>query len=592
MQRFQKLPLARMFSLIIFAVAFIVSTVIQSIKYYQSKAILDDNLANQATLVMQIARAGEKGALYDVESKTSRFGVIDAKAVNPLEKEITKRFLAQKSKKLQFKTAKYFVEAKRTENGKIVYVAIDLQSYHEALRKLIVGSVLLWLVNITILLTMINFLFRRLIVNRINEILGIIQKISQGNFIDQEIFEKERLGTKSRNEIDRIYQNLHEMVQSLKPIVEEVIKNSKEVVFESLYGYGKVKDNVKLIQRQNRVVHHSNRHISEIMALSNSLDSRLHELLEKSDRSVARVEEGLSVAGQNIASSAAVVESMKSTVEEVQELKKFAAEIAQTLSKISDIANETNLISLNAAIEAARAGEHGRGFAVVAEKIRQLADVSLENAAEINRIISEVQSNIDSVAKSAEETNQVIDQLGKGSEVLYENFKAIDQVIKDTGDTLKSFSQDFIVQEKKLQNVREDLQKVNESATLLGDNSGVVEASINTITQMSAYLQNVSDQFDVMVEKRESTRKLIVPPVMVQVSDGKHTIDCYVYDISKGGISLIVTKKSPHFSCKIGSFYTLKSEDETLRLDGRQIQMVYVFNKKDETTMRVGAKFV
>ena len=592
MQRFQKLPLARMFSLIIFAVAFIVSTVIQSIKYYQSKAILDDNLANQATLVMQIARAGEKGALYDVESKTSRFGVIDAKAVNPLEKEITKRFLAQKSKKLQFKTAKYFVEAKRTENGKIVYVAIDLQSYHEALRKLIVGSVLLWLVNITILLTMINFLFRRLIVNRINEILGIIQKISQGNFIDQEIFEKERLGTKSRNEIDRIYQNLHEMVQSLKPIVEEVIKNSKEVVFESLYGYGKVKDNVKLIQRQNRVVHHSNRHISEIMALSNSLDSRLHELLEKSDRSVARVEEGLSVAGQNIASSAAVVESMKSTVEEVQELKKFAAEIAQTLSKISDIANETNLISLNAAIEAARAGEHGRGFAVVAEKIRQLADVSLENAAEINRIISEVQSNIDSVAKSAEETNQVIDQLGKGSEVLYENFKAIDQVIKDTGDTLKSFSEDFIVQEKKLQNVREDLQKVNESATLLGDNSGVVEASINTITQMSAYLQNVSDQFDVMVEKRESTRKLIVPPVMVQVSDGKHTIDCYVYDISKGGISLIVTKKSPHFSCKIGSFYTLKSEDETLRLDGRQIQMVYVFNKKDETTMRVGAKFV
>ena len=592
MHRLQRLPLARMFSLIILAVAFVVSTVIQSIKYYQSKSILDENLASKAALVMQFARSEEKGALHNVDSKTSRFGVIAAKATNPLEEEILKRLQDHKSKQVRFKTPTRYVEAKQIENEKVIYVTIDLQTYHEALRNLIVSSVLLWLVNITILLAMINFLFRRLIVNRINEILGIIQKISQGNFIDQEIFEKERLEKQSRNEIDRIYQNLHQMVLSLKPVVEEVIKNSKEVVFESLYGYGKVKDNVKLIQQQNRVVHHSNEHISEIMELSNSLDVRLHELLEKSDRSVVRVEEGLSVAGKNIASSAAVVESMKATVEEVQELRKFAAEIAQTLSQISDIANETNLISLNAAIEAARAGEHGRGFAVVAEKIRQLADVSLENAAEINRIINAVQSNIDSVAKSAEETNEVIHQLGKGSEVLYENFKAIDQVIKDTGDTLKSFSQDFIVQEKKLQNVREDLQKVNESAALLGDNSCVVEASINTITQMSAYLQNVSDQFDVMVEKRESARKLIVPPVMVQVSDGRYTIDCYVYDISKGGISLIVTKKSPHFSCKIGSFYTLKSEDETLRLDGRQIQMVYVFNKKDETTMRVGAKFV
>ena len=127
---------------------------------------------------------------------------------------------------------------------------------------------------------------------------------------------------------------------------------------------------------------------------------------------------------------------------------------------------------------------------------------------------------------------------------------------------------------------------------MLSDNSGVVEESINSITQLSAHLQNLSDKFDVMVDKRQSVRKLIVPPITVEVTNGKHTIFCYVYDISEGGISLIVTKKDPQFVCQTGVVYTIKSEENRMRLDGRKIEMVYIFNKKDETTMRVGAKFV
>jgi len=382
------------------------------------------------------------------------------------------------------------------------------------------------------------------------------------------------------------------MIQSLKPVIEDVIKNSKEVVFESLYGYGKVKDNVQLIHNQNNFIKSSNENIASIMQMSNSLDFRLHEVLEKSTKSVQTVEQGLSIANDNISSSGEVLHSMQETMQMVTELKEFAQNISKTLSMISDIANETNLISLNAAIEAARAGEHGRGFAVVAEKIRQLADISLSNAQEIHKVIGDIQKNIDSVVYSASHTNTIIQKLSQSSEVLYENFKVIDSVIKDTSITLQSFGKDFIVQEKQLQHVQEDLAKVNHSASLLSDNSTVVEESINSITQLSAYLQDVSEKFDVMVDKRESARKLIVPPIMVQVSNGKDLIDCYIYDISEGGIALIVTKKKSGFQCDTGKVYTIKSEYDSLKLNNRKIQMVYIFNKKDDTTMRVGAKFI
>ncbi len=594
MNRFKELPLAKMFSVIIFAIAFIVSTAIQSVKYYQSKSILDENLAVRAQAILDFAKSVEQGKHYSVHSKGTVYNVVDPTAgkLNNLERQIVGQMVQTHRKTVQTKTDDYFIEAYVTKTGKVAYVALSLESYAKALKNLVISSIILWIINISILLTMINFLFKKLIVNRINEILDIIGKVSGGNFIDREIFDPAQLNRKSKNELDKIYVSLHEMIQSLKPVIEDVIKNSKEVVFESLYGYGKVQDNVSLIRKQNSYVEASNSSIDTIMQMSNSLDARLHELLEKSDKSVRAVKEGLQVVNGNMDSSEAVMTSMEHTMVLVEELKSFAQDISQTLSKISDIANETNLISLNAAIEAARAGEHGRGFAVVAEKIRQLADISLENASQINGIIGSIQKNIDSVANSAAETNAIIKTLGESSEVLHNNFTVIDSVIQDTGNTLKNFSQDFSVQEDHLQSVRKDLGEVNQSSAVLSDNSGVVEESINSITQLSAHLQNLSDKFDVMVDKRQSVRKLIVPPITVEVTNGKHTIFCYVYDISEGGISLIVTKKDPQFVCQTGVVYTIKSQENSMRLDGRKIEMVYIFNKKDETTMRVGAKFV
>ena len=594
MNNFKELPLAKMFSVIIFMIAFLVSTAIQSVKYYQSKSILDENLAARAQEILDFAKSAEQGKHYSVHSKGTIYNVIDPTAdkLNRLERQIVEHIVQKQRKIIQVKTDDYFIQARVTKTGKVEYVALSLKSYAKALKNLVISSIILWIINISILLTMINFLFKKLIVNRINEILDIIGKVSGGNFIDREIFDPAQLNRKSKNELDKIYVSLHEMIQSLKPVIEDVIKNSKEVVFESLYGYGKVQDNVSLIRKQNSYVEASNSSIDTIMQMSNSLDARLHELLEKSDKSVRAVKEGLQVVNGNMDSSEAVMTSMEHTMVLVEELKSFAQDISQTLSKISDIANETNLISLNAAIEAARAGEHGRGFAVVAEKIRQLADISLENASQINGIIGSIQKNIDSVANSAAETNAIIKTLGESSEVLHNNFTVIDSVIQDTGNTLKNFSQDFSVQEDHLQSVRKDLGEVNQSSAVLSDNSGVVEESINSITQLSAHLQNLSDKFDVMVDKRQSVRKLIVPPITVEVTNGKHTIFCYVYDISEGGISLIVTKKDPQFVCQTGVVYTIKSQENSMRLDGRKIEMVYIFNKKDETTMRVGAKFV
>ena len=580
-QKLKNLPIAKMFSVIIFTIALVVSTAIQSIKYFQSKSILDADLDSKAQAILHFGSDFEVGK--SIKKDDIYFKIIspNSMAKTKLEKEILKNPNIKKRVRNQL------LVSQKLSDDKIEYVLLDLKSYDKALKSLIISSLIMWIINVSILLTMINFLFKKLIVNRVNDILEIIKEISNGNFIMENLFKNKIYFKNSKNEIDIIFVNLEKMIESLKPVIESVINSSKEVVFESLYGYAKVKDNVNLIENQYESVKKSNKNIETVLNINASLEDRLTELLEKSKSSVITVENGSQIVKNSLNDTKEVQHSMQETVSMVDELKEFTNSIQNILDLISDIANETNLISLNAAIEAARAGEYGRGFAVVADKIRELADVSLENANNINNVIKDIQKNIQKVAISANNTNKIIDKLNNNSKTLQESFEHIDSVIVDTNTTLESFKDGFTLQKDSLKNVKDDLSNVNISSTKLNNNSQTVENAMNSITTLSSNLQTVSEEFDVLVDARESERTLVLPPLKTKIFIDNKSYEVYLYDKSIGGVSFIMTNSDD--SSKIHKNKIIKILIDSSK---KECEILYKIAKKDGEGVRVGAKFI
>jgi len=300
-----------------------------------------------------------------------------------------------------------------------------------------------------------------------------------------------------KNEIAHIAGALQDMITAFKDSLEK----AHEVSLTSSHESEKLRNVVSMLTSNGNLTDQSlqeiNKLVSEVgkrlddvehasISVSEDLDKTFYILdsfVSKLDAVVGDIEDGS--------------QRQQELVQKVSSLTEQAKNIKDVLSIISDIADQTNLLALNAAIEAARAGEHGRGFAVVADEVRKLAERTQKSLSEISANVNLITQNVVEIAEETDQTSQSMNNISNAAQELISSAEETKENLLNT----TSNSKDVMDQSIFIATKTKDLITHIDELTLISDKNvhhrNDVESVSNALSDDAQKLKSELSKFTI-----------------------------------------------------------------------------------------------
>ena len=262
-------------------------------------------------------------------------------------------------------------------------------------------SILIGVLVIAIGLSLVvALMLNRQIVGPLKSMVNTLRDIAEG-----EGDLTQRVNENRKDELGELGQWFNRFIGNVHDIVAQVTDASRDVSQTA----GRISDASSHMSdamiEQSRMTSNISAAIEQMASSTTEMAGKAKEAAHSAANAGTVAEEGGVVVNETIHGMQSIHEAVLGSAESVKGLGKRGEEIGQIIAVINDIADQTNLLALNAAIEAARAGEHGRGFAVVADEVRKLADRTTKATDEIAESITAIQS----------ETAEAVRRMDKGS---------------------------------------------------------------------------------------------------------------------------------------------------------------------------------
>ncbi|WP_320009260.1 methyl-accepting chemotaxis protein [Maridesulfovibrio sp.] len=213
---------------------------------------------------------------------------------------------------------------------------------------------------------------------------------------------------------------------------------------------------------------------------------------EKSQETRDRAETG----AETVLNATAAITKVKDQTEIMSEImakmEDRAESIGSVLNVINDIADQTNLLALNAAIEAARAGEAGRGFAVVADEVRKLAEKTVDATKEVEYVISELRDQTNKSKSITDDTRTLAVRAAEYAEESGHQLKDIVKFIQESTTDMANIAAAVEEQSASSEEINRSIGDVNDIASAISERVSVSTTALNNLVQLAEELENIS----------------------------------------------------------------------------------------------------
>ena len=335
---------------------------------------------------------------------------------------------------------------------------------------------------------LISMIMRALIVAPINKTVDAIEAVAQGDLT-------KRIDVTSKDEIGEMAKHFNQFAEKLHETIRQVARSSDEVsnAAEALdAGAEHMATGVEEAAMQVNSVATASEEMSKT---TSEIAQNCMTAAKSSEKADESAKTGEAIIRETILVMNRISERVKDSSDIIRSLGARSDQIGQIVGLINDVADQTNLLALNAAIEAARAGEHGRGFAVVADEVRKLAERTSHATKEIGDTIRAMQAEtkkaVSSMEEGVNEVGQGTLEAGKSGDALKEILHQINKVTSEINQIAVASEQETATTNEIAVSIQQISMVMQETAQRIQDNAG----SSTQLANLSKELQRTVGQF-------------------------------------------------------------------------------------------------